>query len=185
MTIQEIKEIVSVEQILTSFYGLEVKKRMDCPIHGGDKCFSFKEGFYICYSCGAKGDIFSLVQEISKVSFQDAKKRICEHFNIPSSFNCSYSEAEKQAYKARLERRQKEQNERLILQKLRRYQQYRICQTLREIRTEEGDSFLEKHLESLLARFDKRKEFFITHDIHAHLRALLLRHISNSKNIAD
>lgn len=183
MTAKEIKQIVSIEQVLSCMYGLEVKNRMDCPIHGGDNCFSVKKNengddFFKCFSCGASGDIFNLVQKMSSIDFIEAKNLICNYFNLVPI----YSKEEREAHSVHLKCTKQKQAEKQILQKLRRYQQDRICQVLREIRTAECNSLLEKHLENLLTKFEKRAEFFITHDIHAHLKSVLYRHLVNVKS---
>ncbi len=166
MTNQEIKKCVSLESVLANMYGIEINGVSDCPIHGGDKCFSIRGEYFKCFSCGASGDIFELVQLLSKVDFTEAKKRICEHFNLSPS----------RATKAQVEAIKAQKEEKKILRKLRQYQQDRIRQVLRVIRTAEGDSFLERHLENLLGRFEQRKQFYVAHDIHAHLISLLERY---------
>lgn len=173
MTSAEIKNLVSVEQVLSSMYGFEVKKRMPCPIHNGIKNnFSVTRDFFKCFSCGVGGDIFSLVQALSNIDFMGARNLICDYFNLTQIYNKKVHKIQK----VHLEHLQQEQETKLILKKLRRYQQVRICQVLRAIRTAEGNSYLEKHLEGLLNRFDERTEFFITHDIHAHLTSILNRY---------
>lgn len=178
MTAEEIKSIVSIEQVLSSIYGININGVSDCPIHGGDKCFSIKKGengdeFFKCFSCGASGDLFNLVQALSNTDFIGAKSLIYEYFNLAPT---SRSKEEKQSYKLKLERIKQEREEQRALKKLRHYQQDRICQVLRSLRTEEDDTFPEKHLESLLRRFDEKPHFFINHDIHAQLKTLLYRY---------
>ena len=50
-----------------------------CPFHD-EKTASFKiddrRGFYYCFGCHAKGDIFGFVREMERVSFRDAVARI-------------------------------------------------------------------------------------------------------------
>ncbi len=171
MTNTEIKLHISIEDILSNMYGLEVKRRMPCPIHGGENDnFAIKEGYYYCFSCNASGDIFSLVQAISKVNFSDAKKLICEFFNIDNSYKKLDSRI--------LEKTKLEQRAKYILKRLRDYQQIRICQALCLIRTENNDSFLEIHLENLLSKFESDSSFVIKHDIHAHMKATLIKFLN-------
>lgn len=177
MTAKEIKSFVSIKQVLSSMYGLEVRKRIPCPIHEGtNNNFSISADFFKCFSCGASGDIFKLVQVISNVDFIRAKNLICEYFNLAPTYR---NNPENEVYKMRLNHIKQKQEASQILKKVRDYQQARICQVLRTMRTSEGNSFLEKHLEGLLTKFDQRAEFFIMHDIHAHLISLLHRHIAN------
>ena len=183
MTACEIKNNIPLEQVLSSIYGLEVKSRMPCPIHKGtDNNFSIKNDCYTCFSCGASGDIFNLVQELSNTDFVGAKSLICEGFNLTPTHR---TKEEKEAYRAKLERLKKEQESKRILRKLRRYQHDRICQTLRSLRTEEGNSFSERHLEGLLSQFDKKPDFFIEHDVTAQLKTLLYRYGTNTEEQAE
>lgn len=177
MTAEEIKELVSVEQVLSKIYGLETKKRMPCPVHNGTHDnFSIQEKFYHCFSCGASGDIFKLVQELSNVNFVDSKKILCEYFELPLGNFIKNRKKNRYEIFLQLEQERKKQEERKSLKKIRRYQEDRICQTLRTIRTPNGNSFLEKHLEGLLRQFEKKAQFYIAHDIHAHLIAILKRY---------
>ncbi len=173
LTADEIKSIVSIEQVLSVMYGHEVKNRMDCPIHGGDNCFIIKDNYFKCFSCNESGDIFRLVEVLNKIDFKEALKIICENFNIPYSVT---TEEEKQEYKKKLEQIKKEQHKKQVLRKLRDYQQVRICEALRNLRTPSGDTFPEKHLEELLSQYERKHDFYIKHDIHAQLEGLLKRY---------
>ncbi len=82
MNTNKIKAIISLEQVLSEMYGLYVKKRMDCPIHGGDNCFTIKENYFKCHSCGANGDIFAFIMAMEKIDFKEARKQILEHFRL-------------------------------------------------------------------------------------------------------
>ncbi len=174
MTAEEVKALIPIEQVLSSMYGLEVRQSMDCPVHGGDKCFSIKDGYFKCFSCNASGDIFQLVQELSSTDFAGAKGLICDYFNLKPSQN--YTKAEKQAYRVKLEALKQKQERKRILKSVRNYQQDRICQTLRALQTIEGDTFPEKHLTALLRKYEADPEFFINHDILAHLKCLLYKY---------
>ncbi len=173
MKVHEIKSLISVPQVL-GMYGIEVKKRIPCPIHGGKKNnFAVHEEYFKCFSCGESGDIFSLVQSLSQVDFLEAKKIICDYFNIvPPS---THKEATK-SHKASLKRITLKNEYKRMLKRVRTYQEIHICEALRSVRTLEGDSFLEQHLEGLLDRFSQKPDFFIAHDIHAHVHALLQRY---------
>lgn len=74
MTANEIKEQVTMEQVLDS-YGIEMKGKMcSCPFHGQDRHPSmkiFKDGFH-CFGCGAHGDIFKFVQLMEQCDFKTA-----------------------------------------------------------------------------------------------------------------
>ena len=74
MTVEEIKQSVSMKDVLSK-YGVRVDSHnmCCCPLHG-EKHASMKvypDG-YKCFACGANGDIFSFIQEKEGISFKDA-----------------------------------------------------------------------------------------------------------------
>jgi DNA primase len=75
MEIHEIKQNLSLSQIL-SHYGLKPKNNMlNCPFHE-DKTASLQvnleKQFYKCHACGAKGDQIQWVQDYEKISKHEA-----------------------------------------------------------------------------------------------------------------
>lgn len=72
----ELKQLVSAADVLRA-YGVVASResgRIPCPIHGGHNPSSFKyvgDRFY-CFSCGAGGDVFSLVQAFEDSDFMAA-----------------------------------------------------------------------------------------------------------------
>lgn len=74
MTVEEIKQTYSMNDILSQ-YGIVVKHNMcRCPFHGIDRHPSmqvFKDGFK-CHTCNAHGDIFSFVMLKENCSFKEA-----------------------------------------------------------------------------------------------------------------
>lgn len=74
MTVEEIKEIVTMRDVLQK-YGISVLRNgmVSCPFHK-DKSPSMKvyEDSFFCFSCGANGDIFTFVQMMEEVSFKEA-----------------------------------------------------------------------------------------------------------------
>ncbi len=167
MQVENVKKQVSVADVL-AMYGFEVKKRIPCPIHGGVKNnFAVGDDYFKCFSCGEGGDIFKLVQALSNVNFMEAKELICQYFNLVSSSG-------EKTQPVKQEHRKKHS-----LKKVRDYQERRICHTLRNIRISGGNDFLEQHLEGLLDRFRQHSEFYVRHDIHAHLQAILCKNIKS------
>lgn len=73
MTVDEIKEAVSMLDILER-YGIENRRGMvSCPLHK-DKTPSmkiYKNGFR-CFSCGWNGDVFDFVMRMDDLSFKEA-----------------------------------------------------------------------------------------------------------------
>lgn len=73
MTTEEIKQTVSMRDVL-SRYGVQVRGNMCCcPIHGErhPSMKVFKDG-YKCFACNSNGDIFKFVQEMEKCDFKTA-----------------------------------------------------------------------------------------------------------------
>lgn len=73
MTTDEIKQTITMREVLDR-YGIKVKNNMCCcPIHG-EKHPSmkvFKDG-YKCFACGSGGDVFKFVQEYEHCDFKTA-----------------------------------------------------------------------------------------------------------------
>lgn len=68
-----------------------------CPFHNEKTpSFSVHAGhqFYICFGCGAKGDVLKFVQEIEHVSFFEALKLLSERYGIPMPKRTEYSDPE-------------------------------------------------------------------------------------------
>jgi len=61
------------------------RKRMACPIHGGENntAFSFTDSAFICHSCGAKGGLLALVELLHKCSKRDALERLHALAGLP------------------------------------------------------------------------------------------------------
>jgi len=87
-SVEKIKERLSVEDVVGSYLKLEkagnnLKAR--CPFHN-EKTPSFfvspERGSYYCFGCGAKGDIFSFVQEFESVDFVGALKILAEKAGV-------------------------------------------------------------------------------------------------------
>lgn len=79
MTVEEIKDKYSMKDIL-GMYGIEAGRGgfICCPFHDGDRDPSLKvyqKDFY-CFGCGASGDIFSFVQMMDNLTFQEAFRRL-------------------------------------------------------------------------------------------------------------
>lgn len=166
LTADEIKRLVSVEQVL-SVYGIEYTgRRIPCPIHSGtDKNFSVQGDMWHCFVCNATGDIFALVQHLSNYDFKQAKDFICDRFGLKG-------DRPNKEYKKKLVRIDEERAYKSNLKFLRNYQQSRIRETMLALK----GTFAEQHLKALLACFEMKKDFFLAHDIHAHLLALLQRY---------
>ena len=73
--VQQIKERLSIEDVVSSYIKLEragANLKARCPFHN-EKTPSFfvsvDRGSYYCFGCGAKGDIFTFVEEFEGLDF--------------------------------------------------------------------------------------------------------------------
>ncbi|MFA6536101.1 MAG: DNA primase [Candidatus Paceibacterota bacterium] len=91
-TASKIKERLSIEDVVEPYVkltraGANLKGR--CPFHN-EKTPSFfvspDRGTYYCFGCGAKGDIFSFVQQIDGLDFVGALKLLGERAGVPVVF---------------------------------------------------------------------------------------------------
>lgn len=87
-TAELIKERLSIVEIVGSYIKLEgagANFKTKCPFHN-ERSPSFfvspARGSYYCFGCGAKGDIFSFVQEYEKVDFLGALKMLAERAGV-------------------------------------------------------------------------------------------------------
>lgn len=87
MTKDEIKENISMEDVLTK-YGMHPDRAgfIKCPFHSRDNHASLKvyaKDFH-CFGCGANGDIFTFVQMIEDVDFKEAFQVLGGTYEKPS-----------------------------------------------------------------------------------------------------
>ncbi len=87
-SVEQIKERLSIEEVVGSYIKLEragnnFKAR--CPFHN-EKTPSFfvspERGSYYCFGCGAKGDIFTFVQEFEGIDFLGSLKILAEKAGV-------------------------------------------------------------------------------------------------------
>lgn len=82
MTVEEIKQNTTMQEILNQ-YSIKVRNNMcSCPFHGDDKHPSmkvFRDGAN-CFTCGWNGDLFKFVQDIEHCSFKDAFLKLGGHY---------------------------------------------------------------------------------------------------------
>lgn len=77
-----IKDRLTMRDVLIQ-YGFEPKKRMKCPLHGGDdKNFSVMGKGYMCFSHCGGGDVITFVQKLFNLSFADTLRKIDTDFNL-------------------------------------------------------------------------------------------------------
>lgn len=71
---EQIVELVSIPDVLRRYgYGLGRNKRIPCPLHSGkDSNFAYTDTVYHCWTCGASGNVISLVKELYGLNFGQA-----------------------------------------------------------------------------------------------------------------
>lgn len=87
-SVEQIKERLSIEEVVGSYIKLERagnNLKAKCPFHN-EKTPSFfvspDRGSYYCFGCGAKGDIFTFVQEFEGIDFLGALKILADKAGI-------------------------------------------------------------------------------------------------------
>ncbi|MBI5139290.1 DNA primase [Candidatus Nomurabacteria bacterium] len=85
---QKIKERLTIEEVVSSYIKLDRvgdNLKAKCPFHN-EKTPSFfvspARASYYCFGCGAKGDIFTFVQEFEGLDFKGALKLLAERAGV-------------------------------------------------------------------------------------------------------
>lgn len=82
--VDDIKNQISIEHVLSD-YGIYLRKgRCRCPLHGGDNptSFSVRDGRFRCFACGESGDVISLVQKLDHLDFSEAVRYLGQKAGI-------------------------------------------------------------------------------------------------------
>jgi len=104
--VEQIKERLGIEEIVSSYIKLEkagANLKAKCPFHN-EKTPSFfvspDRGSYYCFGCGAKGDIFTFVEEFEGLDFKGALKILAEKAGISlKEFNPEKESEKERLYK--------------------------------------------------------------------------------------
>jgi len=87
-SVEQIKERLKIEEVVGSYIKLEKagnSLKAKCPFHN-EKTPSFfvspDRGSYYCFGCGAKGDIFTFVQEFEGIDFLGALKILADRAGV-------------------------------------------------------------------------------------------------------
>ena len=104
--VNQIKERLSIEEIVSAYIKLErsgANLKARCPFHN-EKTPSFfvspARGSYYCFGCGAKGDIFTFVEEFEGLDFKGALKLLANKAGIRlESYNKETKERESEKEK--------------------------------------------------------------------------------------
>lgn len=117
--VQFIKSSVKMKDILEK-YGIEWKKRIPCPLHGGTHPnFSVTDNAYMCFSKCGGGDVINFVEKLFGLTFAEALKKIDSDFSLGlyKQEGLTFEELRKMRNKAKAQNA-KMQAERMQLQKL-------------------------------------------------------------------
>lgn len=128
----EIKQTVSMEDVCRQ-YGIEINRAgfAKCCFHA-DRKPSMKvypgNGGFHCFSCGAHGDIFHIVEKLYGCDFMTSLRTVIQDFNLPydldSTDDRKQKELEERLRAERLKQHRREQEE------LRRQAEYRKWQDI-------------------------------------------------------
>ncbi len=87
-SVEQIKERLNIEEVVGSYIKLERagnSLKAKCPFHN-EKTPSFfvspERGSYYCFGCGAKGDIFTFVEEFEGIDFLGALKILADKAGV-------------------------------------------------------------------------------------------------------
>lgn len=91
--VEKIKERLGIEEVVSSYIKLEKAGKNlkgKCPFHN-EKTPSFfispERGGYYCFGCGAKGDIFTFVEQFEGLDFMGALKLLAEKAGVELQFD--------------------------------------------------------------------------------------------------
>src|SRR3989344_4021432 len=99
--VDTIKERLNITEIVSGYIKLEkagMSFKARCPFHN-EKTPSFfvspaRQSFY-CFGCGAKGDIFTFVEEVEGLDFRGALKFLAEKAGVEIEYRGGESRTEK------------------------------------------------------------------------------------------
>ena len=101
-TVDMIKERLGVEEVISSYMKLEKAGKNfkgRCPFHN-EKTPSFfvapDRGSFYCFGCGAKGDIFTFVEQFEGLDFMGSLKLLAERAGIPIAFENKEKKTERE-----------------------------------------------------------------------------------------
>lgn len=79
-----LKSKISMPDVIAMYHRLGRNRRTTCPIHGGEHDnLGYDEKLFHCFTCGAKGDIISFVEQYFNCDFNAAVERLAYDFRIP------------------------------------------------------------------------------------------------------
>lgn len=112
MTSEEIKERVSIRDVLQQ-HGVKIRRNMcSCPFHKDvNPSMAIYENTVKCFSCGFSGDVFALTEKMDNCSFKEAFLALGGTYGHMSHNERIGAISKREAHKRRLEReKQKEKD---------------------------------------------------------------------------
>lgn len=83
MARMQIKDQLTMEDILQKYYETGKKNMVRCPFHEEETAsFSYKDTYFTCFGCGEKGDTISFVQKYFDLSFVETLRKIDADFQL-------------------------------------------------------------------------------------------------------
>lgn len=108
-TVEEIKDRLDIVEVIGAYTKLEkagANFKAKCPFHN-EKTPSFivspNRGTYYCFGCGAKGDMFTFVENMEGTDFRGALKMLAEKAGVEIKFEKGESKTEKDKLYSALE----------------------------------------------------------------------------------
>ena len=110
MTSEEIKERVSVRDVLQQ-HGVKIRRNMcSCPFHkDNDPSMAVYEKSVYCFSCHFSGDVFTLTQALDNCSFKEAFIALGGTYDKMSQNSRICAISKRESHKRMLERKQQEE----------------------------------------------------------------------------
>ncbi|MCH9031069.1 MAG: hypothetical protein IIB00_02270 [candidate division Zixibacteria bacterium] len=98
---REILSRVSIQDILER-HGIQYRgRRCRCPFHSGSNtsAFSFTDWGFNCFSCGARGGKLDLIEQLSNVYRDTARRILCEEIaGVPYPSSKKYERYKKDSF---------------------------------------------------------------------------------------
>lgn len=117
MNAADLKERITMPELLKHYGIPHSSKRISCPLHNGkDKNFSFNDHFYRCFVCGKSGDVISFAMEYNNLTFRQAMLEISNILHSAEDPNEDQRKIKREALKTKLSK-MKQQLSEMIEQK--------------------------------------------------------------------
>jgi len=107
-TVEQIKERLGIVDVVSSYIKVEragKNFKAKCPFHN-EKTPSFflspERGSYYCFGCGAKGDIFSFVEQFEGTDFTGALRVLADRAGVPIEYLDSAESAKRKTEREHL-----------------------------------------------------------------------------------